>query len=70
LPEKNELTAEVSIKKSTFASPQENSLDSSTVSEKQAEITSDVSSTNKRPLVQKNQEKKTWVSDWVFDYPK
>ncbi len=71
-PDKNELTAEVSIKESNFTNPKEipAPLDSSAVYEKQAETTVDVSSKNKRPLVPKNQEKKTWVSDWVFDYPK
>jgi tetratricopeptide (TPR) repeat protein len=69
---KDELTAEAGIKESTFTDSQGTYTHPGISSELQenAEIASSTSPDVKKKVIAKKPEKKTWVSDWVFDYPK
>ena len=68
----DELTAEAGIKESTFTGSQGTytHLGISSESEEKVEIASSTSPDVKKKVIAKKPEKKTWVSDWVFDYPK
>ena len=71
-PEKNELTAEATIKESTFTDSQGTYTHPGVLSESEEKVeTAAIPSKDieKKVATQKPQ-KKTWVSDWVFDYPK
>ena len=69
---KNELTAEANIKVSTFTDSRGSYAHpgSSSKSEEKVETASTSSPGIKSKVVTQKPEKKTWVSDWVFDYPK
>ena len=69
---KDELTAEAGIKESTFTDSRgtySHPKFSSELQEK-VEIASSTSPEVKKKVIAQNPKKKTWVSDWVFDYPK
>ena len=68
----DELTAEAGIKESTFTDSQGTYPHPEISSELQekVEVASSTSSDVKKKMIAKKPEKKTWVSDWVFDYPK
>jgi tetratricopeptide (TPR) repeat protein len=71
-PDKNELTAEANIKESTFIDSQRTYTHPEVLPESQEKIktaTTHSKDIEKKAIAQKPQ-KKTWVSDWVFDYPK
>ena len=69
---KDELTAEAGIQESTFTDSQGTYTHPEISSELQekVEVASSTSSDVKKKMIAKKPEKKTWVSDWVFDYPK
>jgi tetratricopeptide (TPR) repeat protein len=71
-PEKNELTAEANIKESTFTDSQGAYTHPKVLSESQEKV--ETAATPSKDIEQKvvaqKPKKKTWVSDWVFDYPK
>jgi tetratricopeptide (TPR) repeat protein len=71
-PEKSELTAEVNIKESTFTDSQGTYTHPGVLSESQEKIetTANPSKDIEKKVAVQKPEKKTWVSDWVFDYPK
>jgi tetratricopeptide (TPR) repeat protein len=71
-PDKNELTAEADIKESSFTDSQGTYSHPRVLSESQEKIeTAAISSNDKdKKVVTQKPKKKTWVSDWVFDYPK
>jgi tetratricopeptide (TPR) repeat protein len=71
-PDKNELTAEANIKESSFTDSQGTYSHPGVLSESQEKIETAATPSKdieKKVVVQKPK-KKTWVSDWVFDYPK
>jgi tetratricopeptide (TPR) repeat protein len=72
LPLANELTAEPGIQESTFTDSRGTYTHPGILSEskEKVEITSSASQNVKKKMVAKKPEKKTWVSDWVFDFPK
>ena len=72
LPEKNELAVEAGIKESTFTDSQGTYAHPGILSELQenTEIASSASPDVKKKVIAQKPKKKTWVSDWVFDYPK
>ena len=69
---KDELTAEAGIKESTFTDSRGTYTHPkiSSESEEKVEIASSASPEVKKKVIAQKPEKKTWVSDWVFDYPK
>ena len=69
---KDELTAKAGIQESTFTDSQGTYTHPEISSELQekVEVASSTSSDVKKKMIAKKPEKKTWVSDWVFDYPK
>lgn len=72
LPEKNELTVKSIIEESIFTDSRGtySHPGSSSESEDKVETASNSSTENKKKMTAKKPEKNTWVSDWVFDYPK
>jgi len=68
----DELTAEAGIKESTFTDSRGTYSHPKVSSELQekVEIASSTSPEVKKKVIAQNPKKKTWVSDWVFDYPK
>ena len=72
LPEKNELTVEAIIEESTFTDSRGTYAHPgiSSESEKKVEIASSASPDVKKKVIAQKPKKNTWVSDWVFDYPK
>ena len=68
----DELTAEAGIKESTFTGSRGTYTHPgiSSESEEKVEIASSASPEVKKKVIAQKPEKKTWVSDWVFDYPK
>ena len=68
----DELTAEAGIKESTFTDSRGTYThpEISSESEEKVEIASSASPEVKKKVIAQKPEKKTWVSDWVFDYPK
>lgn len=71
-PDKNELTAEVNIKESTFTDSQGAYTHPGVLSESQEKIeTAAIPSKDiEKKVAAQKPNKKTWVSDWVFEYPK
>ena len=70
LPEKNDLTATVKIEESTFTEPDSKAGNPVTLSESEERVETASTSGEKKKVVNPKPTKKTWVSDWVFDYPK
>ena len=70
LHDKNELTVKANIMDKTFTGSQGTYAhpDTSSKSEEKADTTS--SPKVKKKLIAQKSKKKTWVSDWVFEYPK
>ena len=71
-PKKSELSAEVNIKESSFSESQSTYTHPRVLSEPQEKVETTATSSNgiEKKAVAKKPKKKTWVSDWVFDYPK
>ena len=71
-PDKNELTAEANIKESTFTDSQGTYTHPGVLPESQEKITTAATPSKviEKKTVAEKPKKKTWVSDWVFDYPK
>ena len=69
---KDELTAQANIQESTFTDSQGTYAHPGILSELQenTEIASSASPDVKKKVIAQKPKKKTWVSDWVFDYPK
>ena len=72
LPEKNELAVEAGINESTFTDSRGTYTHPGILSESEekVEIASSASPDVKKKVIAQKPKKKTWVSDWVFDYPK
>jgi tetratricopeptide (TPR) repeat protein len=72
LSENNELTAESNIKESTFNDSQGTYTHPGVLSESEEKV--ETAATPSKDIEKKvdtqKPQKKTWVSDWVFDYPK
>ncbi len=72
IPDKSELTAKSNIEESTFTDSQGTYTQPGVLSESKEKIETAANPSEdieKKVAVQKPK-KKTWVSDWVFDYPK
>ena len=71
-PDKGELTADVKIEERTFMEPDSKGVSSSTLSESEEKVETASSSKfdKTKKVANTKPEKKTWVSDWVFEYPK
>jgi tetratricopeptide (TPR) repeat protein len=71
-PKKSELTAAANIKESTFTDSQGTYTHPRVLPESQEKIkTAEPHSKDiEKKVVSQKPKKKTWVSDWVFDYPK
>ena len=71
-PEKNELTAEANIKESTFTDSKGTYTHPGVLSEpkEKIETAAILSKDIDKKTAAEKPKKKTWVSDWVFDYPK
>jgi tetratricopeptide (TPR) repeat protein len=72
LSEKNELAVEAGINESTFTDSRGTYTHPGILSESEekVEIASSASPDAKKKVIAQKPKKKTWVSDWVFDYPK
>ena len=68
----NELIADASIKENTFTGSKDNPIPTNlpSKSEEKTDVTSSPSSNTEKKLIAHKKEKKTWASDWVFEYPK
>ena len=71
-PEKNHLTAKVKIEERTFTESESKVSKPVFLSESKENVETDTSlnSVDKKKVVDPKKTKKTWVSDWVFEYPK
>ena len=71
-PEKNHLTAKVKIEESTFTESESKVSKPVFLSESKenVETATSLNSVDKKKVVDPKKTKKTWVSDWVFEYPK
>ena len=68
----SELIADAGIKENHSIDPKVNPIPTnlSSESEKETDITPSPSSNPEKKVIGHKKEKKTWASDWVFEYPK
>jgi len=68
----NELIADAVLKENTFTDPKENPIQINlpSKSEEKTDVTSSPSSNPEKQVIAHKKKKKTWASDWVFEYPK
>ena len=68
----NELIADAGIKENNSIDPKANPIPTnlSSESEKETDVTTSPSSNPEKKGIGHKKEKKTWASDWVFEYPK
>jgi len=68
----NELIADAVIEENTFTDPKDNFIQTklSSKSEEKTDVTSSPPSNPEKQVIAHKKEKKTWASDWVFEYPK
>jgi len=68
----NKLIEDPVIKENTFTDPKDNSIPTNlpSKSEEKTDVTPSSSSNTEKKLIAHKKEKKTWASDWVFEYPK
>tara|TARA_Y100001960_G_scaffold7310_1_gene7261 strand:+ start:968 stop:2242 length:1275 start_codon:yes stop_codon:yes gene_type:complete len=68
----DELIADAVIKEKTFTDPQNNLIQTNfpSKSEEKTDITSSLPSNPEKQVIAHKKKKKTWASDWVFEYPK
>ena len=67
-----ELITDAVIEEDTFTDPKDNFIQTklSSKSEEKTDVTSSPSSNPEKQVIAHKKEKKTWASDWVFEYPK
>ena len=70
LPEKNELTVKANIMDKNFTGSRGTYVYPGSSSKSEEKIATTSSPVAKKKLIAQKPEKKTWVSDWVFEYPK
>ena len=68
----NKLIENPGIKENTFTNSKDNPIPTNlpSKSEEKTDVTSSPSSNTEKKLIAHKKEKKTWASDWVFEYPK
>ena len=68
----NKLIEDPVIKENTFTDPKDNPIPTNlpSKSEEKTDVTPSPSSNTEKKLIAHKKEKKTWASDWVFEYPK
>ena len=68
----NQLIADAVIKEKTFTDPKDNPIQTNlpSKSEEKTDVTSSPSSNPEQQVIANKKKKKTWASDWVFEYPK
>jgi len=68
----NELITDAVIEEDTFTDPKDNLIQTklSSKSEEKTDVTLSPSSNPEKQVIAHKKEKKTWASDWVFEYPK
>ena len=69
---RNELIADAGIKENNSFNPKISPIPTNlpSDSEKETDVTPSLSSNPEKKLIGHKKEKKTWASDWVFEYPK
>ncbi len=68
----NELIADTVIKENTFTDPKDNPIQTNlpSKSEEKTDVASNPASNPEKQVIAHKKKKKTWASDWVFEYPK
>ena len=68
----NQLIADAVIKEKTFTDLKDNPIQTNlpSKSEEKTDVTSSPSSNPEQQVIANKKKKKTWASDWVFEYPK